>query len=141
MEGYTKGCKGQAATEYLMIMGISLAILIPLFAFVQDYTYRSKIDMRVNSLEDSLQSLADTSDMVYYQGYPAKITVNIYMPEGVVETDISQRTLSATLQTPSGKNDILAVTDAPVNGSLPVEAGGYKMEVRALEEGYVNISY
>lgn len=133
--------KGQAATEYLMIMGIALAILIPLFVFVQDYISDSKTDLRISAVKDSLQTLSDTSEMAYYQGYPAKITVNVFIPEGVVKTNISDKSFLITLQTPGGESDMVAVTDAPVNGSLPTKPGSYKIEVRALEKGYVNVSY
>lgn len=133
--------KAQAALEYLLIMGIAMLILVPLFSIVSSYTYQSKVRMRINALRDSLQNLAESSDMVYSQGYPAKITTRFYVPEGIVFTNVTQHYFHARLQTAAGLTDLTSRTNANLTGSLPSSPGSYQVQIKMGEEGLVNVSY
>lgn len=136
-----KSKKAQAAMEYLMITAISMLILIPLFTFVSSYTQSSRIDLRISSLQDSLQNLADSADMVYSQGYPAKITTEFYVPQGTLSTTVADHHFFARMQTNAGPTDLGVRTSAPLNGSLPQSPGSYSVQVKMTEEGYVNVTY
>lgn len=133
--------RGQAAFEYLMVMGIALAILIPLFSLVSSYTYRTKVDLRISALDDSLNNMADSADMVYTQGYPAKITTRFYVPEGTVSTGIREHHFTSRIQTNAGPTDIVKRTGANLTGSLPPEPGTYQVSLKMTEEGVVNVTY
>jgi len=133
--------KGQAAIEYMIIIGIAMAILVPLFVILNSYTYDTKSDLKTRALEDSLDSIAESSSMVYFQGYPAKMSVNLYVPEGVIMTNVSENFLMVRVRHGSGYTDIVSTTDAIVNGSLPTKAGIYKITIKAVEDGWVNVSY
>lgn len=135
------GVKAQAAMEYLMIMGIAMLMLVPLFSLVSSYTYRSKVDLRINSMQDSLQNLADSSDMVYSQGYPAKITTDFYIPEGIVSTNVTEHHFLARVQTDAGPTDLASHTGANLTGSLPDSPGSYSVEVQMTEGGVVNVTH
>lgn len=135
------GERAQAAMEYLMIMGFAMLMLVPLFSLVSSYTYRSKIDLRINAMEDSLQNLAESSDMVYFQGYPAKITTDFYVPEGIVSTNITEHYFYASVQTDAGPTDLASYTSANLTGSLPDSPGSYSVKVKMIQGGVVNVTY
>ncbi|MCD6477476.1 MAG: hypothetical protein J7K87_00545 [Candidatus Aenigmarchaeota archaeon] len=133
--------KGQAAVEYMIIIGIAIAILTPLFVIIDSYTYESKQDLRTKALEDGLDSIAESANMVYFQGYPARISVTVYIPQGVILTNVTGDFIRVRLESKNGYNDVISVTDAPVNGTLPTSSGTYKVTVSATEDGWVNVSY
>jgi len=131
---------GQAAIEYMMIISITLVIMIPLLFLVNSYMSQGKDELKIRALEDSVDSLAEVSDMVYFQGYPAKMTVNFYVPEGVTTTNVSESLIRVKLRTSSGFQDIIAFTQANLTGSLPTGSGIYKLTIRAQEDGLVNVT-
>lgn len=132
---------GQAAIEYMMIISITLVIMIPLLFLVNSYMAEGKDELRVRALEDSVNSLAEVSDMVYFQGYPAKMTMNFYVPEGVVLAEANENLLRVRIRTSSGNQDIVSFTQANLTGSLPTNSGTYRLSIAAQEDGLVNVSY
>lgn len=133
--------RGQAALEYMMIMGITLAILVPLFSLVTTYTNNSKVELRISSLDDSLNSVAESADMVYSQGYPAKITTRFHVPEGTVSTNVTDHHFTASISTGGGATDLFSKTSANLTGSLPSEKGNYRVSLKMTERGVVNVTY
>ena len=132
---------GQAAIEYMMIISIVMIIMVPLFFLVNSYTSEGKDELKIRALTDSVDSLAEASNMVYFQGYPAKISMKFYMPENVLMTNVSENLIRVRLRTSSGVLDITGITHANLTGSLPTKAGTYKINIVAQEDGLVNVSY
>lgn len=135
----------------MLIMGVALAILVPLFSLVTSYTQDFRNEMRISSLENSLDSLADSADMVYSQGYPAKITTELYLPERTVYTNVTNTenkgVFHVRLKQRAGPTDISSMTEANLTGSLtpssepiPPRPGNYKIELKMTEEGIVNVT-
>ncbi|RLJ02993.1 MAG: hypothetical protein DRP11_02030 [Candidatus Aenigmatarchaeota archaeon] len=133
--------KGQTALEYMIITGITLGIIIPLFLFINSYAYSTNLDLKIRGLESSLEELAQNSKLVYSQGYPAKITSRIEIPNGVLYSNVTQDMFVVGVMTPSGKVDIIAISEAPLNGSLPQTPGTHKVYLQMTSEGYVNVTY
>ncbi|MFP4116760.1 MAG: hypothetical protein ACLFTY_01965 [Candidatus Aenigmatarchaeota archaeon] len=133
--------EGQASTEYLMIMIIAMLILIPLVSLVYSQTARSREDMGKAALRDSLQSLADSADMVQAQGYPARITKSLHLPSGTSRTNVTQNHFVVRVESASGPTDYSAETSANLTGDLPVKPGSYKITLKMEEEGFVNVTF
>ena len=133
--------KGQAAIEYMMIISISLILLIPLFSLVNSYTARGKDELKIRALEDSVDSLSEAVDMVYFQGYPAKMSVSFYIPESVLITNVTGNLIRVRLRTSSGIMDVTTLTQANITGSIPTDSGTYKIKIKAEESGVVNVTY
>ena len=133
--------KGQAAIEYMMIISISLIILIPLLFLINSYISQGKDELKIRALEDSVDSLAEISDMVYFQGYPAKMTTKFYMPENVLMTNVTENLIRVRIRTTSGILDVIAFTQANLTGGLPTNSGTHKIRIIAQEDGLVNVSY
>lgn len=133
--------KGQAALEYLMIMGIVMFLLIPLFSLVTSFTHRTRTDMKISALQDSLRNLADSADMAYSQGYPARITTSFYAPQGIIYTNVTQHYFHARIQTRTGPRDLISKTHANLTGSLPESPGSYQVTLNMTEQGILDVSY
>lgn len=132
---------GQAAIEYMMIISITLVIMIPLLFLVNSYMAEGKDELKVRALEDSVDSLAEVSDMVYFQGYPAKMTMNFYIPENVLVAEADENLIRVQVMTSSGNQDIISFTQANLTGNLPTKSGTYKLSIAAQEDGLVNVSH
>ena len=124
-----------------MIISIVMVIMIPLFYLVNNYTYYGEEELKVRALEDSLESLAEASDMVYFQGYPAKMTIKLYVPGSVLMSNVNENIIRIRLRTSSGVTDVVSITQANLTGSLPTQSGTYKISIFAQEDGLVNVSY
>ena len=133
--------KAQAAIEYMMIISIVMVIIIPLFFLVNTYMYEGKEELKLKALEDSVESLAEASDMVYFQGYPAKMSVKLYVPEGVTLAEVNENIIRVRIKTSSGEIDVIGVTQANLTGSLPTTSGIHTITLAAQEDGLVNVSY
>jgi len=134
--------KGQTGLEFMLIMAISLAILIPLYAYMTSYSNQTRQDLKFKALEDNLESLAEAADIVYSQGYPAKMTINFYVPESAKNFSIiNDRVIVMHLGYTNIGTDIAAKSEAIVNGTIPINPGNYRVSVTAQKDGWVNISY
>ncbi|MBI5354850.1 MAG: hypothetical protein HZB68_00150 [Candidatus Aenigmarchaeota archaeon] len=134
--------KGQTGLEFMLIMAISLAILIPLYAYMTSYSNQTRQDLKFKALEDNLESLAEAADIVYSQGYPAKMTINFYVPESTKNFSIiNDRVIVMHLSYTNLGTDIAAKSEAIVNGTIPINPGNYRVSVTAQKDGWVNISY
>ncbi len=131
---------GQAAIEYMMIISITMIILVPLLFLVNSYMSYGKDELKISALEDSVQSLAEASDMVYFQGYPARMSVSFYVPESVTSAEAEDNLISVRIRTSSGTTDVIAITQANLTGTLPTSPGTYKIKILAQEDGLVNVS-
>lgn len=132
--------KAQASTEYLMIMVLAMFILIPLVSIVYTQTERSRREMGETALRDSLEGLADGADMVQAQGYPAKITRNLHLPETTQYTNLTEHYFIVRVRTSAGPTDFTAKTSANLTGDLPDEPGTYRVAVKMEEDGVVNVT-
>jgi hypothetical protein len=133
--------RGQAAIEYMMIISIVMIIMIPLLYLVNSYMTQGKDELKVRALEDSVDSLAEASEMVYYQGYPAKMTINFYVPEGVTITNVTEDLIRVRVRTSNGDMDVVTRTQANLTGGLPTNSGNYKLNIVAEESGVVNVTW
>lgn len=132
--------KGQAALEYLLITSIALAIFSPLMFFVTQRSHETNRELDFRALQDSLNSLVETADLVHSQGYPAQSNVIFYMPDGVVLTEITDKRVVVKVVREGEVTDFYASSSANLTGNLPEEPGNYELNVEALENGDVNIT-
>lgn len=75
--------KGQSALEYLMIVAVTLAIIIPTTYLFFGYTQESAsklIDYRITAAG---RAIVSTAESVYYSGEHSKITIDVDMPEDI----------------------------------------------------------
>jgi uncharacterized protein (UPF0333 family) len=128
--------RGQAAFEYMVLVGVLLVVLIPLFSYV---SYYSSQNVKVEKLEDSVQTLGKTADTLYALGPGNRDFVWINIPGGIRETKIAGHEVLITVHLFGGDSDFYYVTKGNVNGSIPNESGTYEMKIEVLDNGTVQI--
>lgn len=131
--------KCQASFEFMLIIMIGIAILIPLIAYVSFYQLSYRDAYKIATAKDTVNKLAEAAESVLLQGYPAKITITVYIPEGVTKSYVQERTILLRVRTTSGETDVFSTPKANVTGSLPTEVGYHKIVVQN-EKNFVNIT-
>jgi hypothetical protein len=135
--------RGQAAIEWMVILGLGLMVLSAMIAMNND-TYSSfKGNFKVSKVKGSLNELKNAVDFVFSQGKDARTRVLITVPASVnitVGTVSSGRGQIAANVFVDGKQEFFDVyTEANITGAIPDKEGSYCMEVECLGE-VVNIT-
>jgi len=131
--------KGQVATEYLIIVSVALIILIPLALYVNQSLMGYRDDTKTSRAWTTVKKLGESSDWVYSQGPPAKLTLEIYIPEDVEEISLSDKTFLFRIRTSAGISDVYYTTVSELDGYIPKDSGYYYVSLTAFSN-YVNVS-
>jgi uncharacterized protein (UPF0333 family) len=130
--------KAQASVEYLVIIGLALAILMPIILYSNQNLISYKEDVKLSSAKSAVNKLAESANWVYSQGPPARLTVNICIPDGVEEISLNS-ILMFKVRTSAGVSDVYHETVPTLNGSIPTNSGCYFISLVAYND-YVKIT-
>lgn len=132
----------------MAIVGISLAILLPLWLYVNSSVDASKADLQVAYARNSLAKIKEAADAAFVEGPPARFSLFLNFPSEIDSASVSGNEVLLRLRLLSAQgalSDVYAVTIGNVTGSLPVEGGLVRVLVSAeynqsSGENYVNIT-
>jgi len=110
--------RAQAAVEYLSIIALSLAALLPLWYFVSMSTDSVKQDLRVGTARQAVFKLRDAADLAYAQGSPSEFLVEVNVPESISSAYVSGNEVVLRLLVRGGITDVFAVTTANLTGDI-----------------------
>ena len=131
--------KAQVAMEYMILVGFLVVITIPLI-LVYNTQYRGTSQQIIANQADQIgQKIVDTAESIYYLGQPSKTTVKIYIPEQIESITIRDYEIMFKLMTSKGTDDVVKLSNVPLNGTLPSTSGMHYVTVQSVG-GYVNIS-
>ncbi len=130
--------KGQTAFEYMAIVALVLAILLPLSVFVFN---QAESQTRGKQAEIAVNSIANAADVLYAQGAGAKTTLEVYLPTGYSGKDSSIASKTISIKYFLGKDliEASAATRANITGKMPA-TGGYKIFSLEMLGNAVNIT-
>ncbi|MBI5224670.1 hypothetical protein HY989_02275 [Candidatus Micrarchaeota archaeon] len=131
--------KGQAAMEYMVMLGFALAIVLPLWLYVNTTIGESKQNLDVTYAKVAVNKIRDAADSVYVQGPPAQVPLVLDMPDNIASTSINGREIQIKLYSQDGQTDIYAVAQSSLQGTLPTRSGRISILVKA-ESNFVNIT-
>lgn len=132
--------KFQVAFEFMIIVGIVMAFLIPVWIYSSNVQQQTNTQLAVSYAKNTVQRIADASSLVYSQGEPAKVEIMVYMPKGVEEVNITNNTIMLSIWTGPTISNVFAESLADMTGTLPTTEGRYFVKIEAISD-YVNISY
>lgn len=75
--------KAQFAMEYLMVVGFSLAILVPAIAILYNEYTNSQTQVDVEHLSTVAREIIFQAEKIYYQGAPSQTQVEVFFPESI----------------------------------------------------------
>jgi len=130
--------RAQVSFEYLLIFLIAVTMLVPVIIYVNFSRTAYTDSFKISSSKDAVNRIAEAADSVFLQGYPAKMTITVYIPEGVVNQSVGSRTINLKIRTSAGISDVYSTPKTEVNGSLPTSAGNHRLIIEN-NNTFVNI--
>ena len=130
--------KGQAALEYMIVLGIALTVAMPFVMKAQSSVVDIRSSVSVVESQDTLNDIDVAVRTVDAAGEPAARTVEARLPDNLRSTEVRNNSISIFLTTPSGNQRLSRTFDAELTGSLPDSPGLYLVRVRA-KDGEVEI--
>jgi hypothetical protein len=131
--------KGQAAVDYFTIISVSLLILVPIVAYLNQLLTAYSDDNNISLAKNTVNKLGETADWVFSQGPPAKNTFMIYIPAGIEDISFSNKMILFRVKTSAGTTDVYYQTVAVLDGYIPKKSGYYHISLIAFDD-YVNIT-
>ncbi len=132
--------KAQVAFEYMMIFGLALAFAIPVWIYVASVQQGTGEELSASYAENAARQMTSSADLVYSQGSPAKVRLNVYIPSGVDNASITGgRTIVFTVRTSAGPTDIFSSSVANMTGTIPSSEGSYLINIES-RGSYVEIT-
>lgn len=133
------GSTGQAAIEYLAMMGIALLLTAPVVIEVQQASMDLQHSYQHAQTKDTLNNIEEAATLVNAQGTPAQVTFRVQIPSNVVHTNVTGQYLHIRREIGGQPHDMYNVLEFNVSGTIPTDRGVYAMTAKA-EEEYVNIT-
>lgn len=128
--------RGQVSLEYVILIGILLVILIPIFYY--SLTTSSE-KVKLSQAENTVLTLSKAVEEVYSLSPGTKKYVWLSIPGGVQEARITGSEITLVVGVAGKSSDYTAFTKAIVVGNIPTEKGVYRIPVELLESGVVQI--
>jgi uncharacterized protein (UPF0333 family) len=131
--------RGQAAMEYLAVIGFALLMIVPIififFSQSEDITQQ----LTMNQIREIGRKVVNTAEKIYYLGEPSQTTLKIYMPNNVEQVNISGRTIVFKVRLNNAPSDLVFPSTVNVTGNISVQSGIRFIKVKTIA-GKVNIS-
>ncbi len=131
--------KAQAALEYMSVIGFSLLILAGVVVFAYNYTLAARESSGVATASTAVNNIVESANLVYAQGYPAKVTIIVNVPQNVQNITFTNNVVKMRIQVKGGFTEIGASARVNLTGSIPASPGFYKVQIQALS-GQVNVT-
>jgi uncharacterized protein (UPF0333 family) len=132
--------KGQISIEYLVIIGLVTFVIMLILTTAFYYSNSSRDIMRVNQIESFANKVISSAETVSYYGYPAKATIEAYLPEGISSVEIIDNNLIITSETSSGENKRAFSSKVQISGTINPAPGLKKIKLETLQNGLLSIS-
>ncbi len=123
----------QASLEYMVIIGFSVLLLIPLLLIYANE--KSDLDIKVNSNQAQiiLRKICDSAESVFYLGEPSKTRLKVYMPKYVEDIYFINNTLIFDVMAGDSVTEIPNVCLVNITENLTTNAGFQFINIEARE--------
>ncbi len=125
--------RGQVSTEYIMIIGAVLVVIVPLFYYTMTQTSEN---LRLSQMTDAVDTLSIKANSVCSLAPGTTLYADIIIPSGIIYTNITRNIINARTRR---FGDVYKNTLCEVNGTLPSRQGNYKLPITKLTTGIVYI--
>jgi len=131
--------RGQAAVEYFVVVGLVVMFMIPLWSYMVATQENIGQEVSLSYAQTAAKQIADAASLVHSQGYPAKINIRVYIPDGVLNVSLTQKTVGFNISYRNLVTDVWSKSNAALNGSIPTNEGYYNFDIQSMNT-YVQIN-
>lgn len=133
--------RGQAALEYLIMVGLLLIALTFIFSLASIRTREIEDSFKIDTAENTVAKIVESADIVYSLGAPSKTTFLAQIPSVEPEgTYVSSKVVNLRVLTSSGSKDVWEISKSALQGYVPTSAGNHWISVQMTDCGYVFIA-
>ncbi len=129
---------GQVSTEILVLIGMMLLLLLPLFYYAYSRSNVAREDIAVQKVDFAAQRLKNMADSVGYLGGASALVDEIEIPTNVRTFGVSGHDIVFEIDSSTGKKQIVKSSAFEINasGSLAALAkpGTYFVQVSAVSD-------
>ncbi len=131
--------KAQASFEYMMVFALALAFAIPVWIYMSSMQQSAGEELSLSYSKNAVNQITSAADLVYTQGPPAKVRLNVYIPSRLEMINIINKTVNFRILTSAGASDVFSESVANLTGTLSNSEGTYWISVES-KGNYVQIS-
>lgn len=106
--------KAQSSMEFLILMGFLTFVIVAIIGI--GFYYSATINDRIKSsqIANFANKITSTSEVVFYAGEPSKSTISVYLPDGISDIQIDNRSIIITHSLSTGQNKISYLSEVPL---------------------------
>lgn len=131
--------RAQTSFEFMVIAIFVLAFVTPVWVYLSQVQLQTNDQFTLSYAKNAVTQITKKADLVYSQRMGAVVKIEVYIPSGVEQIDISGNEINMRTRSLSGETDVYATSIAQMQGSLPANEGLYWVLIKA-EGDYVNIT-
>ena len=121
----------QVSTEYIIIVGFVVVIVIPLLIIFYNFSGETKDEITTNQLSKISRKVVDEAESMHYLGENSKTTIKVYMPTNVKGAKIQSNEVYFNVSTSKGFIDIEFPSPVNISGSIPNTSGVHMIKVES----------
>ncbi len=136
-----RGIKAQAAIEYFVIAAMVMMFMVPIWTYIVTIQQQTTYELSLSYARNAAKQIADASSLVYSQGNPAKINIKVFIPDGVENISIVDKTIIFHVNTGAQVNEVWYTSAARMQGVeyIPTNDGYYYFDIISMDT-YVQIN-
>ncbi len=131
--------KSQSSMEYLLLVGIAMALIIPLTIIYISYSATAEDTIISEHINKIGTTIVNSAQEVYYHGKPSKTTLEINFPKNIDNIIISKNEINFRIKTDAGISDMEFFSEANLQGSIDEKEGMHIISIESRGD-YVWIS-
>src|SRR3989344_5403258 len=108
LERAASSCASQASMEYLLVVALTFAIMVPTTYLFYNYSKESGQEISDAQATKIGRSIVDTSETIFYSGKGSKTLIELSVPDNIRAAQIIEgRELVLTISTAAGDSDLV----------------------------------
>lgn len=123
--------RGQISTEYLILLGFLVFIILVVLGVSLFYSAVARDKLTFRTLEEFSNKIIGSSEEVYYAGEGARETLNAYVPAGVTSIVADGNQLIISVSTNSGSTRIAYTSSVTMEGNFSSSEGVKRFVIAA----------
>ncbi len=123
--------KAQAAMEYILLFSISLVIVGILWSVSNSNIENTQWELQLANAKNALEKIVHTADVVYLQGVPSQIYIDIYLPENVKTIYIDNNAVTMEMLWRGILRNVTDYSIANLTGGVTPAPGRQKLLIKS----------
>lgn len=139
MKGGSQYKRAQVSIEYLMIIGFVFIVIVPASILAYQSVQEHQDSVKLQQVEKALVQITRESEAVYYMGPPTRSIVEVYFPNGVFTSNVTNKEAIAVVRTSYGLVTVSVPTRINLTGNFTTTQGLHRLQIQAASS-YVEVS-